>query len=485
MSHNRIFRLLASLAGRGSCVIAAALFAICVMPSLAADAQTPGGEPAGSITVEINSATFINLPQPATSVFVANPDIADVQVPDHTKILVLGKRPGSTVIYATLDPQHTLKYAVMVTRKIAELEGAIAREVAGSHVKIASSPNGVIASGTVPTPEAAARARAIIGEYIGDKDRLQFDVGVAEAMQVNLRVRVAEVSRDVNRALGVNWNALFNTGTLAVGLLTGRTATAGFGNFVPAPLISGAMPDTFGGAYQNHSGRVNVSAVIDALEAEGLITVLAEPNLTAVSGEAASFLAGGEFPVPVPQSGATLGAGGGGATFTIEWKRFGVAVDFTPTVLTPNRMNIRVRSEVSDLSAKGAVTLNGQSVPGLSVRRADTTVELASGESFAIAGLFQNNISSQVQSLPGLGDLPVLGALFRSESFLRNESELVIIVTPYVVQPAENSAALTTPVDNVLFSNDLERLLYGRLQEEGLPPPTALHLQGPAGFIVE
>jgi len=457
------------------------MLAACVMPSAVAAPQSTQEEQAGAVTIEIDGAKYIDLPQPASSVFIANPEIADIQVPDHAKILVIGKRPGSTVIFATVGQNHVLRYSVLVTRKIAELESMIARQIANSHVTIASTPNGVIVSGTVANPEDAARAKSIATEYLGDKDRLLFDVGVVAATQVNLRVRVAEVSRDVNRALGVNWNALFNTGSIAVGLLTGRVATAAFGNFIAAPPVSGGTPDTLGLGFSNRSGTINVSAVIDALASEGLITLLAEPNLTAVSGESASFLAGGEFPVPVPQGGAA----GTAATFTIEWKRFGVSLDFTPTVLSPNRMNIRVRAEVSDLSNEGAVTLNGQSVPGLAVSRADTTVELGSGESFAIAGLFQNNVTSQVQSLPGLGDLPILGALFRSESFLREESELVIIVTPYVVRPAESPATLGTPVDNILFSNDLERLLYGRLQEEGRTPPASTHLRGPAGFMVE
>ena len=465
----------------GGRLMAALMLAACVAPAFAADPPSGNGETGGSVTVEIDGAQTIALPQPAISVFVANPEIADIQVPDHTRIIVLGKRPGSTVIYATINQRRVLKYSVLVTRKIAELEAAIAREIPDSHVKVASTPDGVIVSGTVANPQDASRTKSIVSEYLGDKDRMLFDVGVAAAMQVNLRVRVAEVSRDINRALGVNWNALFNSPTIALGLLTGRAATVGFGNFVAAPVSSTATPDTLGLAYRSSGGRVNVSAVIDALEAEGLVTVLAEPNLTAVSGEAASFLAGGEFPVPVPQGGGGVGVG----TFTIEWKRFGIALDFTPTVLSSNRMSIKVRAEVSDLSATGAVTFNGQSVPGLSVRRADTTVELGSGQSFAIAGLFQNNVSSQIQSLPGLGDIPVLGALFRSESFLRNESELVIIVTPYVVQPAENSAALATPLDKILFSSDLERLLYGRLQEEGRSLPVSTHLRGPAGFMVE
>ncbi len=225
---------------------------------------------------------------------------------------------------------------------------------------------------------------------------------------------------------------------------------------------------------------MNVSALIDALQTEGLVTILAEPNLTAISGETANFLAGGEFPVPVSQ---------GLQQVTIEWKRFGVSIDFTPTVLDANRLSIKVRPEVSELTTVGAVTVNNIQIPGLAVRRADTTVELASGQSFAIAGLFQNNVTTDVQRVPWLGDVPILGALFRSDSFQRNESELVIIVTPYIVQPAERTSDLKLPSEGIAYTSDLERMLLGRLTNAKNPPePTgasAPHLSGAAGFIWE
>jgi pilus assembly protein CpaC len=214
-----------------------------------------------------------------------------------------------------------------------------------------------------------------------------------------------------------------------------------------------------------------------------LVTLLSEPNLTTTSGEPASFLAGGEFPVPVAQ---------GLQEVTIEWKRFGVSVEFTPTVLDANRINVKVRPEVSELSATGSVTLDNITIPALAVRRADTTVELASGQSFAIAGLFQNNVQNQVQQMPWLGDLPVLGALFRSASFQRNESELVIIVTPYVVAPASGPGELHLPTEGIIFASDLEQLLLGRLTTtEGkvaTPEPASAdrpHLSGAAGLILE
>ena len=226
-----------------------------------------------------------------------------------------------------------------------------------------------------------------------------------------------------------------------------------------------------------------MSALLDALQSEGLVSILAEPNLTTISGEPANFLAGGEFPVPVSQSLQEV---------TVEWKRFGVSIDFTPVVLSPNRISIKVRPEVSELSDTGAVTINSIKIPGLAVRRAETTVELASGQSFAIAGLFQNNVSNEIKRFPGIGDVPILGALFRSSSFQRHESELVIVVTPYIVKPAASASALHLPNENVVFASDMEQLLLGRLT--GKPgaittpepvTPDRPHLSGAAGFIME
>ena len=248
-------------------------------------------------------------------------------------------------------------------------------------------------------------------------------------------------------------------------------------------FIPGNATDTFGSIGAGfRDGRVDVAGLVDALQAEGLITVLAEPTLTAVSGESASFLSGGEFPVPVSQ---------GLQQITIEWKRFGVNVDFSPIVLNGEHMSIKVRPEVSELTDLGSVVINNIKIPGLAVRRAETTVELASGQSFAIAGLFQNNVTSSLQQLPGLGDVPVLGTLFRSSKFQRHESELVIIVTPYIVRPAETPGSLHVPTEGIAFSSDLERILLGRLtargdgKDEPIPTADTPHLNGAAGFILE
>jgi pilus assembly protein CpaC len=334
---------------------------------------------------------------------------------------------------------------------------------------VTRQPGGLLVSGEAGSPAEAATIKGVAQQFLGDKDKLGLNVAVPASTQVNLQVRVAEVSRNAAKSFGVNWDALFNNGTVAVGLLTGRAPASTFGNFIRD--TSSSQLDSIGLGYK--SGSFDISGVVDALQSEGLATMLAEPNLTAVSGESASFLAGGEFPVPVAQ---------GLDQISIEWKKFGVSLDFTPTVLSGERISIRVRPEVSELSDVGGVVINNIKVPGVTVRRADTTVELASGQSFAIAGLFQNSASNSVQQYPWLGDLPVLGTLFRSSSFQRNETELVIIVTPYIVKPVASPSDLRLPTDGVAMSNDLDRVLSGRLTNTSAGRP---HLSGPAGFMLE
>ena len=223
--------------------------------------------------------------------------------------------------------------------------------------------------------------------------------------------------------------------------------------------------------------------MIDALAEDGLISILAEPNLTALSGETASFLAGGEFPIPVNQRDGQI---------TIEFKQFGVSLDFTPSVLSGERISMKVRPEVSELTDEGAVMIEGLKIPALSVRRAETTVELGSGQSFAVAGLLQNNSRTVIQKVPGISDVPVLGGLFNSTRFQRNETELVIVVTPYLVTPVSQPGALQVANDGYVPASDLERIFVGRLNKPGksdasglLFGPGGVRLRGDVGFILD
>lgn len=451
------------------------LIMIIIGGAASAATVTAGKQP---LVVDIDQAQLIQLPEPATTVFVANPDIADVQVPNPSRFVVFGKKAGTTTIYAMAGDGRVNSYTVTVRHPVGDISAAIQQQVPGAQVTVQSLPGGVTISGNVPSPRDAQKVKQVAQDFLGPKENVNFNVAVAGSAQVNLRVRVAEVSRQTGKQFSFNWDALYNNGTIAVGLLTGRPI-GGFGNLSPATATT--VPYSFGFGGKSSGGSVNINSIIDALESENLITILAEPNLTASSGESASFLAGGEFPIPIAQQNNTV---------TIEFKKFGVGIDFTPTVFDANRMSIKVRSEVSELSNQGAITVGGIQVPGLAVRRAETTVDLASGQSFAIAGLFQNNVNTQIQQFPWLGDVPVLGALFRSPSFQRQESELVIIVTPYIVQPVAKVSDLTAPTDGLEFSNDIEQVLLGRLtatkgRATATPVAGAPHLHGTAGFMLE
>lgn len=448
--------------------------------------------------VEMSSGELLELPRPAASVFIADPTIADVQAPAGTSIIVFGKKPGSTTLFALDDAGKPIaKVQIQVSYELAELQNLVRQEVPNGSVSMSSTPTAIVLSGQVPTAEDAEKARAAAARYIGDKQELINQMQVSGPVQVNLRVRVAEVQRQITKQLGFNWETVVSPGAFSFGLATGRNAfLAGGQKLAPTGfdidnVLSRASPLTQGVAAPGslfgnlNTNRATVNTLVDALADEGLITILAEPNLTAVSGQTASFLAGGEFPIPVAQNNSA-----NGTTITIEFKQFGVSLDFVPTVMGSDHISLKVRPEVSQLSQNGAIALSQITIPALSVRRAETTVELGSGDSFAIAGLIQNNTLTDLNKYPGLGDLPVLGPLFRSTNFQRNESELVIIVTPYIVRPA-NAQAMKLPTDGLAPASDLERIFLGRLNrasgQTGAVNPIGIggaRLQGDPGFII-
>ena len=364
-----------------------------------------------------------------------------------------------------------------------QAENAIAARLHGREIRVEARPNGLVVSGTPKTAADADLALRTAREFAAPGQSVESRLAVLGGQQVNLRVRIAEVNRTVIKNLGVNWSALGNIGSIArfspfaalSGVVNGDT-TQSIINLSPNPYPMvgpqpGHNPLSLGG---------NINAVIDALAQENLAHVLAEPNLTAMSGETASFLAGGEFPIPVSQQNNQI---------SIEFKQYGISLAFVPTVMSEGRISMKVRPEVSALTNQGAVQLAaGNStiqVPALTVRRAETTVELASGESFAIAGLLQDSSSVGASALPGIGELPVLGALFRSDAFQRNETELVILITPYVVVGIANPADVKLPTDGWKPPSDLERLLLLR-QSARDPKATvpAPHIPGDAGFMV-
>ncbi|WP_051152313.1 type II and III secretion system protein family protein [Fodinicurvata sediminis] len=430
------------------------------------------------ISLEVSDGTAIELSEPAVEVFVADPDIADVQINSPNIIYVFGKRAGTTRLFVLGEEGGTLKdYELTISPNLNRLNATLKRLLPEEAVELHAVDDGVAIQGEVSTGKAASDIMSLVSGTMGDEVPVINMMSVTEVNQINLRVRVAEVSREVTDELGINWENFASFGNFGFGLGIGRDIINDAGVITRAAGGAGSASASY------TSGDINANAMIDALQQENLVSILAEPNLTAMSGESASFLAGGEFPIPVSAEEDRI---------SIEFKEFGVRLDFTPTLIGRERINLRVRPEVSEITSTGAVEIEGVAIPALSTRRADTTVTLQSGQSFVIAGLLQNNMSSTVDKFPGLGDLPILGGLFSSQNFRRNQSELIIIVTPYVVKPVAGSDLLSTPVDGLRHGNSLERLLQNRTARsnlgagDGRPTgPNGLRLKGNAGFILE
>ena len=422
-----------------------------------------------TLQLEVSKGHLVRLDRPAETVFIADPEIANIQVKSPSLIYLLGKKPGETTLYAVDKKDRVLaNIDVTVTHNLGRLRNILDELHPNSGVQVASINGSLVLDGTVSSASAAENMRRLAVSFTGDEKAIINRLGVTAPNQVNLRVRVAEVSRGIDKQLGFNWSILGSLGGFSFGLATSNP----FAGTVTQHTLSTSRS----------LGGWDFNAVIDALEEEGLVTVMAEPNLTALSGETASFLAGGEFPILVPDSDGRV---------TIEFKKFGVSLAFTPTLLGENRVNMHVRPEVSALSSTNSVTLNNFEVPSLTTRRAETTVELGSGQSFAIAGLLQNNVTHDISKFPGLGDVPVLGGLFKSDRFQRDESELVIIITPYIVKPISNNK-LATPTDGYVPPHDIERLFVGGLNRRNPNPgkPVTVGrggktLIGPVGFQLD
>lgn len=439
----------------------------------AAEVLGTGDEP---IRLEASKGTLIRLERAASTVFVADPEIADVQVKSPRLVYLMAKKPGETVVYAVdREERVLLNQRITVNHNLSRLRVTLQKMLPGSTLNVETMDKTLVLSGEVLSAKDAESAHRIALRLVKDEKDLVNKISVVAPNQVHLRVRVAEVSRDILKQFGINWDAVFRTGNFLFGFATGNPVSTAAGGFFTRNNGTSSIVTGFS------NGRIDLNGVIDALDDEGLITILAEPNLTAVSGESATFLAGGEFPILVPENDR----------ITVEFKQFGVSLAFTP-VLVGDRISLKVNPEVSQLTTTGAVVLAGFTIPALTTRRAETTVELGSGQSFAIAGLLQNNITRDVEKLPGLGELPVLGGLFRSDRFQRNETELVIIVTPYIVRPV-SAKRLASPTDGLKAPNDVDRLWRGKTHKSGLQKDKQpVHgrgasngLAGPAGFVLD
>ena len=439
--------------------------------------------PSSEIVLSIGRGELVNVPGTMADVFVADDAIADVQVKSQRQLYVFGKAGGETTVYASNKAGDIIWSAnVRVGSNIGSIDQMLALAMPEAKINVATmGTNTVLLTGTVAAPEDAAEAQALVEAFVGEDTNVISRLRMATPLQVNLQVRIAEVSRSFVRALGVNLATVDSTSGFKFGVGQGRTGT--FPQYVPgspgglgvgvtagpdgASIVKNISPGTTLGAFGKFLG-LDVASALDLAETEGLVTTLSQPNLTALSGETAEFLAGGEFPIPLSQ---------GLGTTTIEYKNYGVSLAYTPTVLSNGRISMRVRPEVSEISSQNAITLNGFQVPALVTRRAETTVELGSGQSFMIAGLLSNSAQNTIDKAPGLGDLPILGNLFRSTTYRKGETELVIVVTPYLVKPVDAND-IVLPTDGFRKPTEFQRLL-GFQQSDGVtggdrPKPRAV-----------
>jgi pilus assembly protein CpaC len=440
--------------------------------------------PTNQVLLNLGEGQMVNLPRAVSSVWTSNAKVADVYVNNSRQINVFGKEMGeATVIATAADGSVVYGAKVRVNQNISSINDIVHQAIPDSDIRVQTVGQVAVINGTVASPEDAAQAEMLVKAALNPGvDVTKADAAlnivpvsrlkVATPLQVTLKVKIAEVSRDVLKQIGVNLLSRDGTGGFQFGIGQGNPGT--FGS--PANGSTAAIPKGFNiasvGTTLGAAGKLfglDLLGSLDLAQTDGLATILAEPNLTALSGETASFLAGGEFPIPVSQS---LGA------VTIEYKQYGVGLAFTPIVLADGRISMRVRPEVSELSDAGSVTLNNFKVPALTTRRAETTVELGSGQSMMIAGLLRNTNSNSITKAPFLGDLPILGMLFRSTKFQRQETELVVIVTPYLVRPV--SGQLATPTSGYRATTDVEQVIEGQTFKGVSGAPARLPAPGPA-----
>lgn len=430
-----------------------------------------------TLSLEINKGTALKLPGPAATVFVAAPDIADVQVKSPTMIYVFAKKPGDTVLYAVDDQDRVLLNTIVsVTSPVSRMKATLDTLYPNNQVTFENQGETIVLGGIVRSAQIAEDARRMALQHVnGNPSKVVSTIRVDAPNQVQLRVKVAEVRREALKRVGINWQNINGLGIAPlIGTLNGgfaiSTITSTGGAASAAARIQGENFDT----------------LLDFLATNNEATILAEPNLVAMSGEMASFLAGGEIPIIAPQAGVAT------STFSVAYKQVGVSLAFTPTIVG-ERINLKVAPEVSQLSSTGSINVPLTAtavvtIPAVQTRRASTTIELGSGQSFAIAGLLQSTSQQDIKKLPWLGDVPILGALFKSDAYQRAETELVIVITPYFVEPT--SGHLKTPLSGRVPPTDADRLLFQRYNHP-TPPQRMSGRVGPqaagptAGFKLD
>ncbi|MBV8799143.1 MAG: type II and III secretion system protein family protein [Alphaproteobacteria bacterium] len=468
------------------------------MPQKVLNVSTHGNGPAHQrITLALDKAALVQLDTDARDVLVSNPEIVDAVVRTPRRIFLLAMKAGQTNAFFFDSAGHQiLTIDIRVERDVTDLGSMMQNNFPGAKIHVSAMNDNVVLSGNVPSATVSSRAQDLATSFAGDPKKVVNMLKIEANDQVLLKVRVAEMQRQIAKQFGVNvQGAAIAAGVPIVastgnqfGLL-GRALSDASGGQVGSLCTAHFLPNTAPCQSPN-----NLQGVLQALDQVGLMHTLAEPNLTAVSGETARFLAGGEFPVPSGRDQQ--------GNIAIAFKQFGVGLSFTPVVLSENRISLQIATEVSELTNTGAFTLSGGvtvspttgqltaapglTIPALNVRRAQTTVELPSGGSFAIAGLLQHTNKQVIDEFPGLGNMPVLGALFRSRDYQNDETELVVLVSAYLVKPTSEKK-LSAPTEGFVPANDLDTILMGRLNAEHGPAPTGIKSAANSnnGFIVQ
>ena len=455
-------------------IIRAALFGLAVTAAAAPQAGAQSltimeGEVATALQVPMNRAVVVEAENPFAELSIANPGIADISTLSDRTIYVLGKAPGRTTL-TLLGPDGRLitNVEVQVTPDVAEFKERLRQILPGEGIEVRTANDGIVLSGVVSSIEKLDRALDLANRYA--PDRVSNLMVVGGTQQVMLKVRFAEVQRSVLKSLD---------GGLIVNNSSGDIADLG------VTAINVAQ----GGGVINGSfdvGSLAFEAFLQALESKNLVRTLAEPNLVALSGQEASFLAGGEYPIPVAQ-----GESGSTTRITVEYKPFGVQLSFIPRVVDGNRINLEINAAVSAIDDAVTVTTSNISINAFSRREAKTTVEMMDGQSFAIAGLLQDDFSDTIRQVPWLGDVPILGALFRSASYQRDQSELVVIITPHLVTPVRGEA-LALPTDRVRPPTESELFLFGKVARPAGAPTAGAAAEvarqdftSPYGYVME
>lgn len=428
------------------------------------------GPKSENLILPLDKGAIIELPADARDVMVSNPAIVEAVIRSPRQIYVFSRQIGQANVFI-LDGagKQILNLEVQVERDLDALQAMIDKFLPNSRVVVEAINDNIVLSGFVSSPAASEQARDLAARFVGDPARVLNMAVIDTNEQVMLKVSIVEMQRSVSKQFGASWGGTY---------LQSAGTSWGFENLNPFSLIGSALSGSEASySYSGSSGEA--SAVLRMLERVGLVRTLAEPTLTAISGEAANFLAGGEFPVPTGRDSD--------GNLSVTFRQFGVGLGFTPVVMSEGRISLKISTEVSELASDGALNFGGITIPSLRVRRAETTVELPSGGSMVMAGLLQEDIRQNIDGIPGAKDVPILGALFRSRDFEANETELVVIVTPYLVNPTTRGK-LVTPVDGFAAGNDLDTILMGRLNKvygvsgKGL---SRRNWQGPVGMIVQ